>query len=146
MKPVHNNNCRGTALVELAMLLPLLVVVFASAVDLGLLLREYAILQNAAREGTRFSALPRNQINPAVNPGATAALIQQRVVDYMAQENITVGTANIAVNQQYPIQVGSLTVRGSEVTVSYSRKLLVAGFLPLTQVTLTGHAIFRNLY
>jgi Flp pilus assembly protein TadG len=147
MKPAHRSAEQGTALVELAIVLPFLVTLFLAAVDLGVVLREHQILQNAAREGARFSALPRNWVSP-VNPTATLDSVQQRVVDYLAQENITVAKANVTVNQQYPITVGSMTVTGSQITVTYTRSLVVAGapLLPAAQVSLTGQSVFRNLY
>ena len=147
MKQAHKSHQSGTVLVEFALVLPLMVTMFLIIVDLGFVLREHQILQNAAREGARFSALPANWINP-VNPAATADTIKQVVVAYMAQENITVNTGQITVNQQYPIKVGALTVSGSQVTVTYVRPLFITGtpLLPSPQVTLTGQAIFRNLY
>ena len=147
MKQARNSAQRGTVLVELAIILPFLVTVFLISVDLGIILREHQILQNAAREGARFSSLPQNRVTP-INPTATVAAIQQRVVDYLAQENITVSTASVTVNQQYPITIGGMTVQGSQITVTYARSLLVAGapLLPAGQITLKGQSVFRNLY
>jgi Flp pilus assembly protein TadG len=147
MKQVHNSAERGAALVELAIALPMLVTILLVAVDLGVVLREHQILQNAAREGARFSALPQNWISP-VNPTANTDAIQQRVVDYLSQENITVAKGNVKVNQQYQIKAGGLTVDASQITVTYTRSLVIAGgaYLPFAQVTLTGQSVFRNLY
>ena len=147
MKRVHSSPQKGAVLVELAIVLPLLVLLLLGAIDLGIVIREHQILQNAAREGARFSSLPRNWISP-VNPNASEAQIKQRVIDYLAQENITVNAADITVDQQYPIVVGGLTLRGSRIAVTYNRQLLVAGapLLPFAQVTLAGQSVFRNLY
>jgi Flp pilus assembly protein TadG len=156
MKRVNNIFCRkssttkserGVVAVELAMMLPLLVVCFLTIIDLSLVIHEHQILQNAAREAARFSALPRNQIGP-LNPVASANAVRQRVIDYCAERSITVPVGDISVSQQHPINVGALTVMGSEVTVSYTRPLLVAGapFLPVGNVVLSGRAVFRNLY
>src|SRR5213594_3801313 len=147
MKQARKSAQSGTVLVEFAIVLPLMVTMFLIIVDLGFVLREHQILQNAAREGARVSALPANWINP-VNPAAKADTIKQVVVAYMAQENITVNTSQITVNQQYPIKVGALTVSGSQVIVTYVRPLFITEtpLLPTPQVTLTGQAIFRNLY
>ena len=154
MKPARSRNGRrtsrapGAVLVELALVLPLLVILLLTSVDLGLILWEYQVLQNAAREGARFSALPRNWISPW-NPIATDTDIKQRVLDYLQQEGImTVVAADITVNQQFPIPAGAITPFGSEVTVTYNRALLVtgAGLLPFATMTLTGRAVFRNLY
>lgn len=138
---------RGAILVELAIMLPLLTLFLLSVVDLGLVIREHQVLQNAAREGARFSMLPTSWLD-ARNPSATRAAIEQRVIDYCLQEGITVNAADITVNQQYPIVVGGFTLRGSEVVVSYNRSFLVPGapLLPFSQVTLSARAVFRNLY
>ena len=138
---------RGVVAVEYAIMLPLLVICFLTIIDLGLVIHEYQILQNAAREGARFSSLPRNQIGP-LNPMASVNAIKQRVMDYCDGGNITVPSADITVSQQHPITVGALTVMGSEVTISYTRSFLIAGapFLPVGDVVLSGRAVFRNLY
>ena len=135
----------GVAVVEMAAVLPLLVLIMVTIIDLGLVLREHQIIQNAAREGARFSALPLNQVGP-MNPSASIAAIQQRVVDYLAEENITAPANSITVNQQFAINIADYTVYGSEVTITYQRALLVPAFLPVEQVTLSGRSVFRNLY
>jgi len=138
---------RGVVAVEYAMMLPLLVICFGTIIDLGLVIHEHQILQNAAREAARFSALPRNQISP-LNPMASASAVRQRVIDYCAERNLTVPSADITVSQQHPITVGALTVMGSEVTISYTRPFLIAGapFFPVGDVVLSGRAVFRNFY
>jgi len=147
MKPVHRRASAGTVLVEFAIVLPLMVTILLVIVDLGIAVREHQVLQNAAREGARFSSLPANWIDPA-NPTATTNTIKQVVVAYMAQENLIVNTGQVTVDQKYPIKVGALTVSGSHVTVTYTRALTIAGLplLPFAQVTLTGQSTFRNLY
>ncbi|MEE8161295.1 MAG: TadE/TadG family type IV pilus assembly protein, partial [Acidobacteriota bacterium] len=106
MKRVHNigyrkfptaTRERGAVIVEFAMILPLLVIIFVTIIDLGVLLHEHQVLQNAAREGARFSALPRNQISP-LNPIASASAVRQRVMDYCAERNLTVPSADITVS------------------------------------------------
>ena len=139
---------RGVIIAEFALTLPLLALIFLTIVDLSLVIHEHQVLQNAAREGAHFSALPRNQIGPQ-NPVATQNAIKQRVIDYCQGENITVLGGDITVSQQRPITVaGGLTVMASEVRVSYTRNFLVGGvpFLPVGQITLFGNSVFRNLY
>ncbi len=139
---------RGAALVELALILPILALLMLGVVDFGLILREYQIVQNAAREGSRLSIHPPNWIDP-VNPQASPATITARVVEYLQEEGINdVTAANVTVSQAEPIVVGGLTVHGSRVTVTYNRPLLITwpGFLPGPTITLTGTSVFRNLY
>ncbi len=154
MKRVHNivyrksstaTRERGVVLVEFAMMLPLLVIIFVTIIDLGVLLHEHQVLQNAVREGARFSILPMNQIGP-LNPTATVNGIKQRVIDYCEGENVTVLLGDITVSQQHPITVGADTIMATEVTVSYTRQLLIAGapFLPVGDIVLSGNSVFRN--
>jgi hypothetical protein len=137
----------GAVLVELAIILPLLALIFLTIIDLGLVIREHQVLQNAAREGARFSTLPMNWINPR-NPGASEASIKQRVIDYCWQEGLSVNMEDVTLNQTYPIDVGGLTAYGSEVTVTYEGEMLIPGapLIPVGQLNLTGRAVFRNLY
>ena len=138
---------RGAVLIEMAIMLPFMTLLFLGVVDMGLVIWEHQIVQNAARAGARFSALPRNWINPS-NPGVTVDDIRQRVVDYLLEEGISVNMADISVTQNYPINVGPLTLTGSEVSVTYNRPLLLSGggLIPFAQVTLHGRSVFRNLY
>ncbi len=156
MKRVHNmvyrkspttTRERGAVIVEFAMMLPLLVIIFVAIIDLGLVIHEHQVLQNAVREGAHFSTLPMNQIGPQ-NPTASVNGIKQRVIDYCERENVTVLLTDITVSQQHPITVGALTVMASEVTVSYTHQLLIAGapFLPVGDIVLFGNSVFRNLY
>ena len=149
MKRVLNNyrESRGAVLVELALMLPLLTILFLGVVDLGLVIWEHQVLQNAARAGARFSALPRNWVNPR-NPVASEGAIKQRVIDYLQEEGITVDLADISVTQAFAINVPGMTLTGSEVSVTYTRALLFSGggLLPFADVTLHGRSVFRNLY
>jgi TadE-like protein len=139
---------RGAVLVEFAIVLPLLALLFLTVIDLGLVIHEDQILQNAAREGARFSALPISWID-RLNPVATEAAIKERVVAYCREEGIVVNPADVTVGQRYPIDVGGgVTALGSEVVVSYERAFLIPGapLLPFNRVRLTSRAVFRNLY
>lgn len=138
---------KGVALVELAVVLPLLTLLLLTIVDLGMVLREYQILQNATREGARYSIHPPNWVDPR-NPGASLDAIRARVVEYMAQEGITINSADVTVTQLEPIMVGELALRSSRITVTYNRALLIPaqGILPAGQLALSASTVFENLY
>lgn len=51
---------RGSALVEFALVIPLLLLLFAGIVDFAFLFQRYQILTNAVREGARIAVLPAN--------------------------------------------------------------------------------------
>jgi hypothetical protein len=126
------------------------------------------VLQNAAREGARFSSQPANKIDPntpVATRVATAESIRDKVINYLAQENITVAStactespANqwncgaITIRQQYPIQTlvdgVTFTDYGSSVAVTYDRSFLFSGgsLFQFNSVSLNGNAVFHNLY
>ena len=155
---------RGAIIIELALIMPLLVIIFAIIIDLGLVVREHQIIQNAAREGARFSSLPQNCI--ACRPvlcsscvgvcGATncktqadvLAEIQNRVISYLAQEGITITAGDITISQSQVITINGVNSTASEITISYDRTLLLNGapLLPGGDVTLSGRATFMNLF
>jgi tetratricopeptide (TPR) repeat protein len=67
---------KGAALVEAAIVLPLLVLILVGTVEFGVVLHDYLILQNASREGARFAAV-----------GNPQAAVEQRVRDFAFQLN-----------------------------------------------------------
>jgi Flp pilus assembly protein TadG len=130
----------------MALVLPILLFLFVGIVDYGLILREYQILQNAAREGARLSVLPSYSIQNSDEPNDVLAAIQARVVNYLAQEQITIAAADVTVNQNATINLGGVNASASQITVVYTRSLLIGNGWPFGPVTLAGEAIFRNLY
>jgi Flp pilus assembly protein TadG len=162
---------QGSVIVELALMLPVLAIFILGATDLGIIIREHQVVQNSAREGARFSAQPKNQIDSS-NPTATPEPIRDKVINYLAQENITVTASgdcvldstvpqwncaltnggNIAIRQQYPIPTVvdgvNITDRGSSVAVTYNRSFLFSGgsLFQFNSVSLTGNSVFHNLY
>ena len=155
MRPVHRRSQhqqRGTVLIEMAVVLPLLTLLLIGIINMGLVIREHQVLQNAAREGARYSTLQANRIDEAGDATAQAALLTKlktRVQRYLAQERITIALSDVTIDQNYTYAAAaSTTVTASKVTVSYSRSMLIpAGWLwPFGPVTLTGNAVFRNLY
>ena len=129
---------RGSVMVEFAMILPLLLIFFVGIVDFGFIIREHQILQNAAREGARISTLQTYS-------GNTAA-VQNRVVQYLQQENITILAADVTVDQNYVIDIGGGSAKASRITVAYSRSMLVGSGWPFGPVALKAETVFRNLY
>lgn len=172
MKRISSNNGRsrgdqrGSVIVELALMLPLMTIFILGAIDMGLVIREHQVLQNAAREGARFSAQPANHIDSS-NPTATANSIRNEVINYLSRENITIPSVNctedspgsktwtcgtVKISQVSPIVtvVGGTTFTdfGSAVTVTYTRSFLLPGgsVLKFNSVSLNGRSVFRNLY
>jgi Flp pilus assembly protein TadG len=153
MRQLHNRKHRGprgAVLVEMALVIPILLFLFVGVVDYGLILREYQVLQNAAREGARLSVQKEYCIScgpTTAQQNAVLAAIRNRVVNYLSQERITIAAANVNVNQCTPINMGGgLNTLGSTITVSYTRSLLIGNGWPFGPVALRGVATWRNLY
>lgn len=154
---------QGSVIVELALMLPVLAIFILGATDLGIIIREHQVLQNAAREGARFSALPANNIDTS-NPTATANAIRDKVINYLAQENIAIAATDctespakqwncgaITIRQRYPIPIGvggATEDYGSSVAVTYNRSFLFKGgsLFQFNSVSLNGNSVFHNLY
>ena len=49
---------RGAELIEFALVLPILLLVFAGIVDFALMFQRFLTVSNAAREGARIAVLP----------------------------------------------------------------------------------------
>lgn len=139
----------GAAIVEFAIVLPILAILLAGGLDMGLLTMDHQILQNAAREGARYAAMPGSYIPD--DPTALAR-IRQRVRDYLDGEGITVADGDITVVQGSPgcevTYPDGTTVGCSEVRVVFSRQLYFPGLtlLGVNPVDIEGVAVFRNLY
>ncbi len=141
-------NERGAVLVEMALVVPILLVLFVGTVDYGLVLREYQVLQNAAKEGARLSIMPDYCIATAeaANQGPILDAIRQRVVDYLGHEGITIALTDVTVDQNFSIDLGGgLFTKGSRITVSYTRSLLIGNGWPFGPIALRGEATFQNL-
>jgi len=136
--------------VELAIILPLFGVLLLGIMEIGGLARDHQALQNAAREGAQFSARSSNR-----TVGLTSSEIAQiqtsiknLIIGYLANEKITVSAGDIVVNQDYVITVGTTTIKGSQVTITYNRPLIFPGISRWVSfgTTVQGKALFRNLY
>ena len=66
---------RGAELIEMALILPLLLLVLVGIVDFGFLFQRYEVLTNAAREGARMAVL--------ANSGYTITDVRTRVCSYL---------------------------------------------------------------
>ena len=76
-----NRSERGAELIELAIVLPILLVCFAAIIDFGFLFQRYEAITNAAREGARLASLPNYNV----------ADVQARIDSYLAASGLTGG-------------------------------------------------------
>src|SRR4029078_11960443 len=82
---------RGTGLVELSIVMPLLLLLSIMVMEGGAMIRTHIVINNAAREAARFSSLEENAGN--------VAGIQQVAVSYAAMNNVTISAAEVTVTQ-----------------------------------------------
>jgi len=74
--PARRSNQRGQAVIEMALTLPLLLVVIFGIIDFGFMFQRYEVVTNAAREGARLGVLQDSA-------GYTAGEAQNRALDYL---------------------------------------------------------------
>jgi Flp pilus assembly protein TadG len=108
----------GAALVELAIVMPALLIVFGGIAESGLVFRAFDVTTNAAREGARLAALPGNEQNGY-------ATVVARVNAYLVEAGLT-GTSTVNVGPETMPQ-GALTANGARVNVSYTYQCLFLG-------------------
>lgn len=115
---------QGQALVEFAMVLPILVLLVVGMMQFGLLFHEYLLVNHAAREGARVATLGGSdaEIVAAVNTAAASA------------SDTTI--------------VPSARVRGAQVTITVTKQValitpLFNALFPQNPVPVSGTSIMR---
>ena len=108
---------RGTAILETALTLPLLLLVSVGIFEFGRAYQTWQVLTNAAREGARLAVMP-NQVDGAV---------EARVREYMKSGQLpNEGSATVAVDPNAKVSIGGTgTAKASLVTVSYPFQFIV---------------------
>src|SRR2546426_5077658 len=135
---------RGQALLETALILPLILLVSVSIFEFGRAYQTVQVLTNAAREGARVAILPN----------ATQSDVQSRVTAYLqAGQLANSNNATVSVNQNVSISIGATAAAASLVTVNYPfsfmvlnpvANLVVHGSTLGAPLTLTASAEMRN--
>jgi Flp pilus assembly protein TadG len=108
MKP--DSRERGSAMVEAAISIPLLLVLMVGIFEVGRAYETWQVLTNAAREGARMS------VTPSSVEATTTALIRQYMADGQLPES---ATASVVVDKGASINVNGTAVSASAVTVDY---------------------------
>lgn len=109
----------GNSLLELALVLPLLLLLVLGTVDLGIGLRTAIALQNAAREGARYWSLNPDdragaltRINAEVNvaglPGLTPGTITVNLDPHSGKPHGG-RELTVVVEHEYPLMFGAIT-------------------------------------
>jgi Flp pilus assembly protein TadG len=109
----------GSQLVELALVLPILLLLIAGIAEFGMLFQSYEVTTNAVREGARLAVLPGGDADDY-------AVVRTRVNDYMTTAALP-GTFTTDVTPQGIPVVGGATANGVRVTVAYTYDALFIG-------------------
>ena len=131
---------RGAELIELAIVFPIFLVVFAAMIDFGFLFQRYEAVTNAAREGARVGVLPSYSTTD----------IQDRVSSYLnvsGLDSTLATTTSTFCDQTLP---SGLVVTVVKVTVTYPASFifiapfagLIGGTAPAA-ITLRAASVMR---
>ena len=108
----------GAELVEFALVLPMLLLVFGGIVDFGLLLQRQQVITNAAREGARLAVLP----------GYTATDVQARVTQFVREGINNDSAAPVALLTLVTLTPGSgPPFQAAQVQVTLADRFLILG-------------------
>jgi Flp pilus assembly protein TadG len=135
---------RGTAIIETAMTLPLLLFVTVGIFEFGRAYQTWQVLTNAAREGARVAVLPNG----------VAGAAEARVKQYLASGQLSnAANAIVTVDPMVDVNIGAATASSSVVTVDYPfqfmvlqpvASLLVRGSVVGGPITIKASAQMRN--
>lgn len=124
---------KGTALLETALTLPLLLAVGVGIFEFGRAYQHWQVLTNAAREGARV----------AVVTGGGPDAAKARAAQYMKSGQLpNADTATVAVTAETVDIGGGATAAASRVTVSYPFQFVALG--PVVQLLVKGSTSLNN--
>jgi Flp pilus assembly protein TadG len=135
---------RGTAILETAMTLPLLLLVSVGIFEFGRAYQTWQVLTNAAREGARIAVLPN------AGAGTPEARVRQymqlgQLQDYAtAGVAVTPGSVDLGGGKSAPTSIVTVTYPFNFVVLQPVARLLVRGSNLGAAVTLTSRAEMRN--
>lgn len=113
-----SRNKKGQALIEFALLTPLLLLMIFVFLQLGILLNIYISLNNIARDGARYAA-----VNPDTDSVITT-YIQSKLPAQVNQSYLTISYS--------PSQGSSSRIKGKPISVGLSYNFSTKVFLPTT--------------
>ena len=140
----RQKNDRGAAMIEMALTLPLLLLLSVSVFEFGRAFQTWQVLTNATREGARVASLP----------GTTDSAVSTRVQEYLQAGQLpSASFSSILISRNVVISIGGANTSASRVTVNYPFEFMVlhpiAGLVvPGTDVgepiTMSVSATMRN--
>jgi hypothetical protein len=134
-------DARGAEIAELAIILPLLLIVTAGIVDFGLLFRDYEIVTNAAREGARLRVLPGYTNQDAIDRAVaylTASGLTSNIAPTVTTATITPGGGGPA----FPVYTVTVQYDHTITMLGPMLRLIGGNFAGVLRVT--GTAVMRS--
>lgn len=138
------NGERGAALLEVAMTLPLVLLIAIGIFEFGRAYQTWQILTNAAREGARIAVLP----------GIDDNAVEERVQEYLTMGLLDAADeADVTIDRDAEVDIGDGTASASTVQVEYPftfmvlqpiARLVVQGSTVGEALTMTTTATMRN--
>jgi Flp pilus assembly protein TadG len=136
---------RGAELIEVAITLPILLLISVAIFEFGRAFQTWEVLTNAAREGARVAVLP----------GAAADAAEARARAYMQAGMLSnEASATVSVNRNVSVSIGGgQNATASRVTVSYPFSFIVLNPVARlidpsattgTPITITTSTTMRN--
>lgn len=127
---------RGAELIELALVLPLLLLLIGGIVDFAFMFQAFEVINNAAREGARVAVLP----------GYTTSDAQARVAAYVTAAGLTAtpATAVTQINLANGSGPGAPTSRAFQVQVTYVHQFTMLRSIVANSVTLVARSVMRS--
>ena len=112
----RNKRERGAAMIEMALTLPLLLLLSVGVFEFGRAFQTWQVITNATREGARLAVLP----------GASDDAVTLRVHTYLDAGQLPFAySADVSVDHDGTIAIGATTAAASTVTVSYPFEFMV---------------------
>ena len=124
----------GAELIEVALTLPLLMLVLLGIIEFGFVFQQYEVITNAAREGARVAVLPSYSTDDA----------KTRIQNYLDASGLKSSSATVNVAAQTAVAIGTNCMVPMQATVAYPHPVpFIGGIITYfggTMGTLTLHA------
>ncbi len=171
MRTTNHRRQHGSQVVELALLLPLLLLLVLLVTEGAGMVRAYQVVDNAAREGARLSSLQQNKLPGCTTGGidcpcgddCVLSLLQGTVRQYAENNGLDPAKMTVDLSQTCgipttggipnacaPCPGTDCAMTASRVGVTYEYDFIflprLPGFSFAPQMTLTAESVFRNMY
>jgi len=137
---------RGTAILETALTLPLLLLVSVGIFEFGRAYQTWQVLTNAAREGARVAVLP-SSVAGAPELRVRAYLKSGQIPNYADPAitvNVTAGSVDLGAGTSASTSIVTVNYPFNFIVLQPVARLLVSGSQVGSAVTLTTRAEMRN--